>query len=364
MTDPLSEVALVNGLLLSAAELLTPESHDLTAQLLGDIAAAAVDPLTEHRILVAIKRRTKLPIAELRAQLAQHVANDPSIVPDRPPWFDQLTFKRDGAPHPNAENVLAALRNAAEWRGVFGMSDFDARAWLRAPPPWYNADSAAVSAEALHAEAGRSKQQARAEPPQNFQPRPMRDSDEDRVLVWMQEHELRVEPAAVRSALAVVLDENRWHPVREWMRSLVWDGEVRAEEWLSRCLGVAPIADYTDRIAAAWLISGIARIMQPGCLAKYVLVLEGPQDLGKSKALSIIGGEWFSDDIEALGSKDSKLQVGNALVIELPELELDPPVADQQRQGVHLPPSRSVPAALRPAPHRAAAAIDPSGHHQ
>ena len=60
---------------------------------------------------------------------------------------------------------------------------------------------------------------------------------------------------------------------------------------------------------------------QPGCAAKYALVIAGDQDVGKSAALSILGGDWFTDDIAQLGTKDSQLQAGNAWIVELAELD-------------------------------------------
>jgi predicted P-loop ATPase len=69
-----------------------------------------------------------------------------------------------------------------------------------------------------------------------------------------------------------------------------------------------------------WMISAVARIYQPGCKVDHVLVLEGDQGPGKSTALQILGGPYFTDDIAELGSKDSALSTIGAWIIEVSEL--------------------------------------------
>ena len=68
------------------------------------------------------------------------------------------------------------------------------------------------------------------------------------------------------------------------------------------------------------MISAVARIFRPGCIAKYCLLLLGPQDLGKSTALSVLGGEFYTDDIAELGTKDAAMQNAGVWIVELAEL--------------------------------------------
>lgn len=70
------------------------------------------------------------------------------------------------------------------------------------------------------------------------------------------------------------------------------------------------------------MISAVARVMQPGCQADHCLILQGVQGLMKSTALrTLAGDEWFNDDIEELGSKDSAMQIHGKWIIELGELD-------------------------------------------
>jgi predicted P-loop ATPase len=70
------------------------------------------------------------------------------------------------------------------------------------------------------------------------------------------------------------------------------------------------------------MISAVARIFEPGCKADYALVAEGKQGLGKSSGIkALAGGEWYTDDIADVGSKDAAMQVRGRLLVEIAELK-------------------------------------------
>lgn len=88
--------------------------------------------------------------------------------------------------------------------------------------------------------------------------------------------------------------ENSHHPVCEYLESLEWDGKLRLRWWLSRYLG-AEDTPLNRAIARIMLVAAVRRVRKAGCKFDTMVVLEGPQGIGKSTALSILAGEWFSD---------------------------------------------------------------------
>ncbi|WP_241151876.1 virulence-associated E family protein, partial [Pseudomonas viridiflava] len=91
-----------------------------------------------------------------------------------------------------------------------------------------------------------------------------------------------------------------FHPVRGYLNKLEWDRVPRLEQWLTDVMGVVP-SDYVRKVGKRWMISAVARVMNPGCKADSVLILEGAQGAGKSTAMSMLGGEWFMDTPFTLG---------------------------------------------------------------
>jgi predicted P-loop ATPase len=74
-------------------------------------------------------------------------------------------------------------------------------------------------------------------------------------------------------------------------------------------------------VGARWLISAVARVFRPGAKADCCLILEGPQGIRKSTALRTIAGEYFTDELADLGSKDAAMQTRGVWIIELSELD-------------------------------------------
>jgi predicted P-loop ATPase len=91
------------------------------------------------------------------------------------------------------------------------------------------------------------------------------------------------------------------------------------DQWLTLYLG-ADASNFTRAASARWLTSAVARAFQPGAKADCCLILEGSQGIGKSSALRLLGGEWFTDDLPDLGTKDSALQLRGVWIVEISEL--------------------------------------------
>jgi putative DNA primase/helicase len=160
-----------------------------------------------------------------------------------------------------------------------------------------------------------------ARPGETF-PRPTRDDDLVELLAWVQRQGIHIRgKLAIRAVIAPVVRDHPYHPIRDYLNSLKWDGVLRLDKWLTFYLGVEPVENYTAPAGRMWMISAVARVFTPGCIVKYILVTTGTQDLGKSTAFSILGGDWYTDDIAQLGTKDSQMQAGNAWIVELAELD-------------------------------------------
>ncbi|MBI1650115.1 virulence-associated E family protein [Hyphomicrobium sulfonivorans] len=150
---------------------------------------------------------------------------------------------------------------------------------------------------------------------------PLTENDATEVQVAMQKDGLtRIGKDVVLQAIAAHADKRRFHPVREYLGALSWDGRERLKYAAAAYFGVEQ-SDYAASILTMFFISMVARIYKPGCKADYMLILEGAQGLCKSTACSIIGGTYFSDGLPDVSHKDASQHLRNKWLIEVAELE-------------------------------------------
>ncbi|MGO9049410.1 MAG: VapE domain-containing protein [Xanthobacteraceae bacterium] len=154
-------------------------------------------------------------------------------------------------------------------------------------------------------------------------PRPVQDVDVTMLQEWFQLNGLmEIRPDVVHRAIDFQAREHAFHPVRNYLNGLQWDGKPRVESWLHSYLG-ADDSDYTKAIGSMFLIAAVARIYQPGCKADYMMVLEGLQGEYKSIICEVLAGEWFSDQLPdiAKAGKDVSQHLRGKWIIEVSEMD-------------------------------------------
>ena len=122
-------------------------------------------------------------------------------------------------------------------------------------------------------------------------------------------------------AVQLVAELNRYHPVKKWIESSKWDGVKRIDKWLHTYLGVREDI-YSDYIGRLVLFGAIHRIYSPGCKFDYVLVLEGDTGIGKSTAIEILGGQWFSAGSIDFQNKDTIDLLRGKWILEMAEMDV------------------------------------------
>lgn len=121
--------------------------------------------------------------------------------------------------------------------------------------------------------------------------------------------------------LAVTSAERLYHPIKDYLATLKWDGVPRLDTLLVDYLG-AEDTPYVRAVTRKTLVAAIARIYRPGIKFDSILVLNGEQGLGKSTLFAILGKQWFSDSLSISDMKDKtapeKLQ--GYWILEISEL--------------------------------------------
>lgn len=192
---------------------------------------------------------------------------------------------------PVLANAIAAFRHAPEWGGVLAFNEFGFGTVVLKPAPW------------------------------GVVPNGEWTDHEDRLATeWLQRQGILVSVEVAGQAVQTAARDHPFHPVRSYLQGLKWDGVERVDRWLSSFLG-AEDTEYSRAVGSRWLISAVARIFRPGAKADCCLILEGPQGIRKSTALRTLAGEYFTDELADLGSKDAAMQTRGVWIIELSELD-------------------------------------------
>lgn len=230
---------------------------------------------------------------ELRRIFAKAKAKQEEVASG--PWHGRLHMGGK-VPVSNLANALIALRGAPELAGLFAHDAMLRHTMVLADLP--NPRMAAVTAA-----------------------RPLTDADVSAVQEWMQERGLlKMGRDTVHQAVGQVAHEAEFHPVRDYLNGLGWDGTPRIGKWLSYYVGAEP-SPYVSAVGRMFLIAMVARVMRPGCKADYMIVLEGPQGARKSTVCAILGGDWFSDALPDLTTgKDVAVHLAGKWLIEVAEL--------------------------------------------
>jgi predicted P-loop ATPase len=130
----------------------------------------------------------------------------------------------------------------------------------------------------------------------------------------------RIGKDAVKQAIGLVAREQAFHPIKDYLTALTWDGTARLEAWLAAYLGSEANA-YTASIGTMFLVSMVARIFRPGCKADHMMILEGPQGILKSTACATLGGPWFSDSLpDITAGKEASQPLRGKWLIEVSEM--------------------------------------------
>lgn len=202
---------------------------------------------------------------------------------------------------PTLANAMLILALDPELAGLLGHDEFRDQPFLmRSPPAANDGDDPA---------------------PGPF-PRAWTRADVANIAAYIQRaHCGKMRRDVIEDAMEAEAARNRFHPVREYLDGLAWDGTPRLDEWLHHAFGCA-LNPYTRTIAAKILIAAVRRVRRPGVKFDHVPVAQGGQGLGKSTTWgALCGPEWFSDDLpDDLSDKDAAMALRGVWFLEMAEL--------------------------------------------
>lgn len=131
---------------------------------------------------------------------------------------------------------------------------------------------------------------------------------------------IKISQRDLNDALDIVAQENGFHPVRDYLNGLHWDGVHRATSLFIDYVG-SPDDAYHREAAMLWLMGAVTRVFEPGHKFDFVPILKGLQGKRKSTFFRILAKDWFAElegDFHNTQEMVEKMQ--GAWLLEIPEL--------------------------------------------
>lgn len=214
---------------------------------------------------------------------------------DADDWLEDLETEKNGKTVKNTiANVVLILNNDTRLTGCFGYNEFEQRETAIRRLPW---DAK-----------GKYKY-----------PRPLSDSDDAELRLYFEQVYGITGRGQIQDGLTVVLRGNSYHPVKDYLDALQWDGVERLDTLYIDLFG-ADDTEYMRAITRKAHVAAVARIYDAGCKFDQVTVIVGDQGVGKSTSIARMGGAWFSDSVTTLTGKEALESIQGSWLIELGEL--------------------------------------------
>ena len=149
----------------------------------------------------------------------------------------------------------------------------------------------------------------------------MTDTDMKYIRLYLEENYDLTSEKKIIDAADLAAHQNSYHPVRDFLNSLAWDGTERIRYCLHHFLG-AEADEYTFQVLRLFLLGAIHRAFRPGCKFEVMLCLVGGQGAGKSTFFRLLAGkdEWFSDDLRKLDDENVYRKLQGHWIIEMSEM--------------------------------------------
>lgn len=268
-TDPISG-KLVNAFDLVRIHLFGAEDAD------ADPRTKVTDLPSYKAMLDFVNEDGAAPVLLDKERMADMEFED--ITDEEEDFLEKLKRDRRGTPESDVFNCLLVLKYDPALKGKIRLDEFAHRLVVTNDLPWRGKDETPY----------------------------WTDTDDACLRNYFATKYLIKGKGIIDDALQEVTQANKFHPVREYLTGLTWDGTCRVDTLFIDYIG-AEDTEYIRAVTRKWMCGAVARVMVPGIKFDTAIVLYGAQGLGKSLILERLGRKWFNNSLVDIKTKDALL---------------------------------------------------------
>ena len=253
-----------------------------------------VNKLPSYTAMCELAVNDAVLAAALNKERYEKATEDFALAPEENDfaWITKLKKNSTtGVPAKTTNNLIIILENDPLLKGKIAFDEFANRAVVMGAVPW----------------------------DKNVEKRQWGDLDDKGVRWYVENTYEIVSPSKVDDALGLCANNHSFNQLTEYLTKLQWDGERRLDTLLTDYLG-AKDGIYTRAVIRKSLVAAVARAMTPGCKYDYMPILSGPQGIGKSTFLRILGQSWYSDSLQTFEGKEASEMIQGIWINEIGEL--------------------------------------------
>lgn len=207
-------------------------------------------------------------------------------------WTEELECDKKGGVLPTTANLVWILNHDENLKNNLSYDEFSKRQILQRDLPWRRVE---------------------------WHSRDLTEVDEANYRNYFEKNYKIVNASKVKDAIDIVIRQNAFHPVRDYLKTCVWDKVERLDTLLIDQLG-AEDTPYVRAVTRKTFVAAVKRVYEPGCKYDTVLTLIGSQGLGKSRLIGSMGRQWFSDTFGSLHNNAAMENIQGVWIMEVGEM--------------------------------------------
>lgn len=213
--------------------------------------------------------------------------------PDDTEWLRELDLNtKTGMPRSTIDNVWMILEHDPQLKGRFALNNFSGRGEVLGSLPWYPGGDR----------------------------RPWEDNDNAGLYWYLEKYYQVTGNGKIDGALSLHSRRHAFNDVQAYLLGLEWDGSERLDSLFVDYLG-AEDSEYTRAVTRKTFTAAVARAMTPGAKFDQMVILSGPQGIGKSTLLDKMSRGWFNDSIRTFEGKEASELLQGVWIVEVAELD-------------------------------------------